>query len=75
MKTTLEFEKPIIELQRKLDELKNHPDKASLGIDFQEEIGRIEKKLEETRKTVYTNLTPWQRIQLARHQQRPYSLD
>ncbi len=75
MKNPLEFEKPIIELQKKLDELKNHPDKSSLGIDFADEIRRIEDKLEETRKNVYSNLTPWQRIQLARHQQRPYSLD
>ncbi|HUA66396.1 MAG TPA: acetyl-CoA carboxylase carboxyltransferase subunit alpha [Alphaproteobacteria bacterium] len=75
MKHQLDFEKPIIELQSKLDELREHPEKHSLGISFEEEIQLIEKKLEETRRQVFTNLTPWQRVQLARHPQRPYTLD
>ncbi len=75
MKHQLDFEKPIIELQNKLDELREHPEKHSLGISFEEEIQLIEKKLEETRRQIFTNLTPWQRVQLARHPQRPYSLD
>ena len=75
MKHQLDFEKPIIELQKKLDELREHPEKHSLGISFEEEIQIIEKKLEETRRQIFSNLTPWQRVQLARHPQRPYTLD
>ena len=75
MKHQLDFEKPIIELQNKLEDLRQHPEKHSLGISFEEEIQLIEKKLEETRRQIFTNLTPWQRVQLARHPQRPYTLD
>lgn len=75
MKHQLEFEKPIIELQRKLDELKQHPEKHSMGINLDEEIQLMEVKLEETRRQVYLNLTPWQRVMLARHPKRPYTLD
>jgi len=71
MKHQLDFEKPIAELQRKLDDLKQHPESRS----FKEEIEQIEKKLEESRKQVFSNLTPWQRVQLARHPKRPYTLD
>jgi acetyl-CoA carboxylase carboxyl transferase subunit alpha len=73
MKHQLDFEKPIIELQRKLDELKKHPDK--LGMSFDEEVAQIEKKIAETRRQIYSNLTPWQRVQLARHPKRPFTLD
>ena len=75
MKHQLDFEKPIIELQNKLDDLRLHPEKHSLGVSFEEEIKLIEKKLTETRRHIFSNLTPWQRVQLARHQKRPYSLD
>ncbi|HTB84436.1 MAG TPA: acetyl-CoA carboxylase carboxyltransferase subunit alpha [Candidatus Sulfotelmatobacter sp.] len=75
MKHQLDFEKPITELQNKLDELRAHPEKHSLGISFEEEIQLIEKKLEETRRHTFTHLTPWQRVQLARHPKRPYTLD
>src|ERR1700742_1006534 len=75
MKHQLDFEKPIIELQNKLDDLRLHPEKHSLGISFEEELKIIEKKLEETRRQVFLNLTPWQRVQLARHPRRPYTLD
>lgn len=71
MKHQLDFEKPITELQRKLDELKRHPESLS----FQTEIEQIQKKIEESRRQIYTNLTPWQRVQLARHPKRPYTLD
>jgi acetyl-CoA carboxylase carboxyl transferase subunit alpha len=70
MKHYLDFEKPIVELQRKLDDLRKHP-----GISLEAEISQIEKKLVETRKAIFTDLTPWQRVQLARHPRRPYSLD
>jgi len=75
MKHQLDFEKPIIELQSKLDELRNHPEKHSLDVNFEEEIKLIEKKLEETRRHIFLNLTAWQRVQLARHPKRPYTLD
>ncbi len=75
MKHQLDFEKPIIELQRKLDELKKHPDMHSLKVNFEEEIARIESKIADTRKAIYSNLTAWQRVQLARHPKRPFTLD
>ena len=75
MKHRLDFEKPIIELQNKLDELRAHPEKHSLGISFEEEILMIEKKIQETRRQIFLHLTPWQRVQLARHPRRPYTLD
>ena len=75
MKHRLDFEKPILELQSKLEELRAHPEKHSLGISFEEEILIIEKKIEETRRQIFLNLTPWQRVQLARHPRRPYTLD
>src|SRR3954463_2331047 len=73
MKHQLDFEKPIIELQRKLDELKKHPE--TLGLNFDTEVAQIEKKIAETRKQIFSNLTAWQRVQLARHPKRPYTLD
>jgi acetyl-CoA carboxylase carboxyl transferase subunit alpha len=75
MKHQLDFEKPIIELQNKLDELKKHPEAHSLDVSFEEEIAQIEVKLQETRRQIYSNLSPWQRVQLARHPRRPYTLD
>lgn len=75
MKHQLDFEKPIIELQRKLDELKKHPETHSMGISLDEEVAQIEKKIAETRRQIYSNLTAWQRVQLARHPKRPFTLD
>ena len=75
MKHYLDFEKPILELQRKLDELRRHPDAHSLGISLDEEVAQIERKIAETRREIFSNLTAWQRVQLARHPKRPYTLD
>jgi len=75
MKHYLDFEKPLLELQRKLDELRKHPETQSLGISLEEEIAQIERKIEETRKNIFTDLTPWQRVQIARHPKRPFTLD
>ena len=75
MKHQLDFEKPIAELQRKLEELTQHRETHSLGVNFDEEIARIEKKIAETRKQIFSNLTAWQRVQLARHPKRPFTLD
>jgi hypothetical protein len=75
MKHQLDFEKPILELQNKLDELRKHPEAHALMVNFEEEIALIEKKLAETRRQVFSHLTPWQRVQLARHPRRPFTLD
>ncbi len=75
MKHQLDFEKPIVELQRKLDELKKHPAANSLDVSFEDEIKTMEKKIEETRRDIFSNLTPWQRVQLSRHPKRPFTLD
>ncbi|MGC8886093.1 MAG: acetyl-CoA carboxylase carboxyltransferase subunit alpha [Verrucomicrobiia bacterium] len=74
MKHILEFEKPILELQKKLDELNEQAKK--LGIDkFRDDIESLEKKIAQERERIFKNLTAWQRVQLARHPQRPYTLD
>jgi acetyl-CoA carboxylase carboxyl transferase subunit alpha len=75
MKNLLDFEKPIFELQKKLDELRKHPETHSMDLSFEEEIKQIEIKIAETRKQVFSNLTAWQRVQLARHPRRPFTLD
>lgn len=75
MKHFLDFEKPIVELQRKLDELKRQPDASSLNLSIEEEIAGIEAKIQETRCQIFSNLSPWQRVQLARHPKRPYTMD
>lgn len=75
MKHYLDFEKPILELERKLEELRRHPETHALDLSLEEEISRIEQKIAETRREIFANLTPWQRVQLARHPRRPYTLD
>ena len=69
----LDFEKPILELQRRLQELKSHSDQHD--IDFDSEVESMELKIRETRREIYDNLTAWQRVQIARHVQRPFALD
>ncbi|WP_022654015.1 acetyl-CoA carboxylase carboxyltransferase subunit alpha [Aquaspirillum serpens] len=74
MKTTfLDFEQPIAELENKIEELRFVQDDSVL--DISEEIARLQKKSQELTKTVYAKLSPWQISQVARHPQRPYSLD
>ena len=75
MRHFLDFEKPIAELQRKLDELRSQPGTPALGISWEEEIRLLEGKIQEAQRQIYSNLTPWQRVQLARHPRRPYTLD
>jgi acetyl-CoA carboxylase carboxyl transferase subunit alpha len=70
-KFILEFEKPIIELEAKIAEMKD----LSGDIDITEEISYLEGKVEELRLQIYQNLTRWQRVQLARHPERPLTLD
>src|SRR2546423_282730 len=75
MKHQLDFEKPIAELQRKLDELRKHPEAHAMGINLEEEVARIEQKIAETSKQIFSNLSAWQRVQMARHPRRPFTLD
>ena len=69
----LEFEKPIADLQTKIDELRFVQDDQ--GVDISGELARLEKKVEGLTKDIYAKLTPWQIAQVARHSQRPYTLD
>lgn len=69
----LDFEKPIIELERKIDELRGFT--AREDLDMSGELKKLEAKLAQIKKDIYENLTPWQRVQLARHPRRPYTLD
>ena len=69
----LDFEKPIVELEKKIQELKNFV--SDKKIDLTSEVRRLEEKLEHLKKDTYFNLTAWQRVQIARHPQRPYTLD
>ncbi|MDB6054298.1 MAG: acetyl-CoA carboxylase subunit alpha [Verrucomicrobiales bacterium] len=75
MKHQLEFEKPIMELEHKLEELKKLQLHHDLEMDIDKEIALMEGKLSETRKQIFSNLTPWQKVQLARHPKRPFALD
>jgi acetyl-CoA carboxylase carboxyl transferase subunit alpha len=69
----LDFEKPLVELEQKLEELKRHL--HGKDIDLDPEVRMIQEKIEETRKETYANLTAWQRVQMARHTARPFFLD
>src|SRR5881296_1632414 len=69
----LDFEKPIVELERRLQELKAHS--REHDVDLGSEVEAIETKLRDTRRQVYGNLSAWQRVQIARHVQRPFALD
>ncbi|HJU89932.1 MAG TPA: acetyl-CoA carboxylase carboxyltransferase subunit alpha [Gemmatimonadaceae bacterium] len=71
--TSMEFEKPIIELEKQIDDLKQMADRRQLSVT--DEIAPLEKKLNELRVEVYRNLTPLQRVQVARHAKRPFTLD
>jgi acetyl-CoA carboxylase carboxyl transferase subunit alpha len=69
----LDFEKPILELQRRLDEIREHSDRQDVDIDS--EVEAMEAKIDATRREIYDNLTAWQRVQIARHVQRPFAFD
>jgi acetyl-CoA carboxylase carboxyl transferase subunit alpha len=70
-KTVLEFEKPIIELEQKMEEMRRYADNPDIAL----EIARIEKRVNQLQLTVYAGLTRWQKVQLARHADRPYTID
>jgi acetyl-CoA carboxylase carboxyl transferase subunit alpha len=69
----LEFEKPLRELEKQLETL--HQQSLENNIDMSTELAAIEEKIETTKRDIYSNLTPWQRVQVARHPKRPYALD
>jgi acetyl-CoA carboxylase carboxyl transferase subunit alpha len=71
--TTLEFEKPIVELQNQIDELKKMAEKQQLTVG--DEIAPLEKRLADLRVEIYRNLSPLQRVLVARHKDRPFTLD
>jgi acetyl-CoA carboxylase carboxyl transferase subunit alpha len=74
MKTSfLDFEQPIADLENKIEELRFMQEDSA--VDISEEIGRLEKKSQGLTKDIYGKLSPWQIAQVARHPQRPYSLD
>jgi len=73
MAIMLEFEKPIIELEKKIGELKKFTNKEQ--IDLSSEISKLESRLEKLTKEIFDSLTSWQKVQLSRHPDRPYTLN
>ncbi|MCI0695341.1 acetyl-CoA carboxylase carboxyltransferase subunit alpha [candidate division KSB1 bacterium] len=69
----LEFEKPLVELERQISEMRQYA--AAENFDLQSEIKKLEEKARRLSEQIYSSLTRWQRVQLARHPQRPYTLD
>lgn len=68
-----DFERPVVELEKKIVEMEEYA--RETDVDLSEDIKRLTKKAEALRKEVYSKLTPWQRVQLARHPDRPYTMD
>src|SRR5689334_2278444 len=69
----LEFERPLLDLEKKIEELRALPDKDRES--RRPELKRLQDQAAAMRKDLYTNLTPWQRVLVARHPRRPYTLD
>ena len=69
----LDFEAPIIELEKKIEELRTFAE--STEVDLSGQIEKLVKKCDEKKRAIFNNLTPWQKIQLARHPQRPLTTD
>ncbi|MFM8335475.1 MAG: acetyl-CoA carboxylase carboxyltransferase subunit alpha [Opitutaceae bacterium] len=69
----LEFEKPLRDLSRQLNELRQRS--IETNVDLSAEVRAMEVKIEATRKEIYSSLSPWQKVQIARHPRRPYALD
>ncbi|MCG3086162.1 acetyl-CoA carboxylase carboxyl transferase subunit alpha [Anoxybacillus sp. LAT_35] len=69
----LEFEKPLVELRKKISELKEFT--KHRDVDFSDEINKLEARLEKLENDIYANLSPWDRVQIARHPNRPTTLD
>jgi acetyl-CoA carboxylase carboxyl transferase subunit alpha len=71
--TWLDFEKPIIDLERRIEELRRRASGES--VDLSAELDRLERKADRLRQEIFSKLTRWQRVKLARHPRRPYTLD
>src|SRR5438552_3305624 len=69
----LDFEKPIEELEKELQKLKEIAVKSK--VDIGPSVLQLEEKILSTKKSIYSNLTPWQKVQLSRHADRPYTLE
>ena len=69
----LEFEQPVADLESKIEELRYVQNESA--VDISEEIDRLDKKSQQLTKDIYSRLSPWQVTQIARHPQRPYTLD
>jgi acetyl-CoA carboxylase carboxyl transferase subunit alpha len=75
MRSYLDFEKPVAELEAKIEELRTVQTEGGGEVQVEEEISRLETKASQTLKELYDALTPWQKTQVARHPQRPHCLD
>ena len=75
MRSYLDFEKPVAELEAKIEELRNVQSEGGGEVQVEEEISRLEDKASQTLQELYQTLTPWQKTQVARHPQRPHCLD
>jgi len=73
MAAILDFERPVYDLEAKIEELQKMG--ADSNLDVENEIEKLREKINETKKTIYQSLSPWQKVQLARHPERPYTLD
>jgi acetyl-CoA carboxylase carboxyl transferase subunit alpha len=73
IKTSFDFEKPIAELEQQIEKVKQVADKTK--VDMSATLTELEEKLDHTQKTLYNNLTGWQKVQMSRHPERPQTLD
>src|SRR5829696_9948238 len=71
MTTYLDFEKPIAEIESKISELRHLPNSGD--VDIAEEVMRLQDRMQKQLRALYTKLTPWQRVQVARHVERPHA--
>ena len=74
-KRALDFEKPLQDLERHLASMIEKSEESDMEIDMSKEIESMKDKIEATKKKIYSGLTPWQKVQLSRHPNRPYALD
>lgn len=72
MNTSFDFEKPIADLQQQIEKVKQVAEKTK--VDMSATLAELETKLEETRHSIYSNLTGWQKVQISRHPERPYTM-
>lgn len=69
----IDFERPLVELEKRIEEMRGQA--TDSGLDLSQELRALEAKLEKLSQETYSNLTPWQQVQISRHPQRPYALD